>query len=156
MDVVFHRLSPPARCVRYAASREVDCIGVCSSALDVLANKVVVHVHTPRWISGLHGLGSVISSSRRVYRYSSSPHRRREVQLPNKNIHGHSVVTYTVGQRQIQGVWRLVHFPRTACSKQRRGESALNRQQGENGDRELNWFSHPDKRCMFLIRDSIL
>ena len=57
--------------------------------LDVLANEVVVHVHTLRWISGLHCLGSVISSSTRVYRLLSSSHRRRDAQegpASNKNM----------------------------------------------------------------------
>ena len=63
--------------------------------LDVLANEVVVHVHTPRWISDLHGLGSVISSSTRVYRLSSSPHvpsSRCTGRSSLQQKHGHGLV----------------------------------------------------------------
>ena len=63
--------------------------------LYVLANEVVVHVHTPRWISGLHGLGSVISSSTREYRLSSSPHvpsSRCTGRSSLQQKHGHCVV----------------------------------------------------------------
>ena len=78
--------------------------------LDVLAKEVVVHVHTPRWISGLHGLGSVISSSTRVYRLSSSPHvpsSRCTGRSSLQQKHGHCVVhacrIYSIGV--VQGMY---------------------------------------------------
>ena len=94
-----HRLSLYSPCTMYTYDvQPVERLIVLERAalqLDILANEVVVHVHTPRWISGLHGLGSVISSSTRVYRLSSSPHvpsSRCTGRSSLQQKHGHCVV----------------------------------------------------------------
>ena len=109
------RLSLHSPCTMYTYDvQPVERLIVLERAalqLDVLANEAVVHVHTPRWINGLHGLGSVISSSTRVYRLSSSPHvpsSRCTGRSSLQQKHGHCACACmshsTVGQRQIIGV----------------------------------------------------
>ena len=93
------RLSLHSPCTMYTYDvQPVERLIVLERAalqLDVLANEMVVHVHTPRWISGLHGLGSVISSSTHVYRLSSSPHVPSSRCTGRSSLHpkhGHCVV----------------------------------------------------------------
>ena len=98
-------------CVSYTPCRGRQTMENHIHQPHTLANFSTSSCHKSNRIWFLHGLPA------RICCFSSSQTVGPKERVTNKQ----------------QGVWRLVHFPRPACSKKRRGESALNRQQGKRG-----------------------